>query len=128
MCQNKPCRRFHWTCFFRHSIDADLKRAKEQVAQLTISDEIDLEEMEHHCVSDGEGYHYTYPCRCGDVFLVSKDDLCIGGIEGQELMGGSYSFRGVNFGESKVKIVVPCNSCSLNVQVSARMQSPHNPL
>jgi len=52
-------------------------------------DEIEIEDMKY----DKELQVFTYPCPCGDKFIISVDDL----------MGGED--------------VAPCPSCSLRIKV-----------
>lgn len=100
-----------------------MQRAKELNAQITISDDIVLDETEHHSGNDGEGPYYTYPCRCGDVFLLNEYDLH---VEDGERRGDNLTLNGIYFGKNKFRIIVPCNSCSLNVQVTVSGQLLHN--
>jgi diphthamide biosynthesis protein 3 len=54
-----------------------------------IYDDIEIEDMEF----DEETGNYTYPCPCGDKFVISLEDL----LDGED--------------------IAPCPSCSLKIRV-----------
>ncbi|EGC28867.1 hypothetical protein DICPUDRAFT_13347, partial [Dictyostelium purpureum] len=62
---------------------------EQQRQKYSVSDEVDLDDMEY---LEEEG-QYTYPCRCGDQYIITEDQLS----EGND--------------------VVCCSGCSLSIKI-----------
>ncbi|GFR46838.1 hypothetical protein Agub_g8476 [Astrephomene gubernaculifera] len=82
----------------RAAYDSELS-LKEMQQPMSYQDELTLDEMDTDC-QDGQGeLIYTYPCRCGDQYVLHKSEMA-----------------------NHSTVVVPCRTCSNHVLV--RMESP----
>lgn len=89
--------------------DRELKAMRSEM--VVLADGVELEEM---ILNDcGDAVELVYPCRCGDNFSITSDEL--------EEMGLLFHVeRGLEFLEANVapvSITVPCSSCSLKICV-----------
>lgn len=88
-----------------------------------IGDEVHLREMEWGCVDldHGKYVEYTYPCRCGDLIVVSQEELQMAGVEFDE-EASQDAWRGIRVrAESHLpesnSLLLPCQSCSMHVRL-----------
>ncbi|KAL0917126.1 hypothetical protein M5K25_012173 [Dendrobium thyrsiflorum] len=72
-----------------------------------VDNEIRLEEMMVRI--NGDMKELSYPCRCGDYFLISSAEL--------EELGVSVKTNGDHFPLTNASVVLPCDSCSLKIRL-----------
>ncbi|BBM96788.1 diphthamide biosynthesis protein 4 [Marchantia polymorpha subsp. ruderalis] len=97
-----------------------------------IGEEVYIEDMEIHEDEEGQAAEYTYPCRCGDLFVVSLEELNEAGFTGMTCPSGitdtcknpdtlkvpterSYQWQ-------RHSLVLPCQSCSLHIRLHLPLQ------
>ncbi|CAM6086986.1 unnamed protein product [Calypogeia fissa] len=95
--------------------------AYEMKSTTIIGDEIHLREMDCVDGNHGEGVEYSYPCRCGDLIVVSQEELQMAGLD-LDKESSQEAHRGPGAGLESQRprsnsLVLPCESCSMHVRV-----------
>ncbi|PKU66309.1 DPH4 homolog [Dendrobium catenatum] len=94
----------------RENYDNILQASRNELE--VVDNEIRLEEMMVQV--DGDMKELSFPCRCGDFFLISLAEL--------EELGVSVKNNGGHFSltdglTTQASVVLPCDSCSLKVRL-----------
>lgn len=107
----------------RTNYDSSLRAerlAYEMKSTTIIGDEIHLQEMDDCSVDAGHGQEveYSYPCRCGDMIVVSQAELQMAGLDSskESSQEACIGMRGRLESRSN-SLVLPCQSCSMHVRV-----------
>uniref|UniRef100_A0A1D1YK80 DnaJ subfamily C member 24 n=1 Tax=Anthurium amnicola TaxID=1678845 RepID=A0A1D1YK80_9ARAE len=76
---------------------------------LVFAEEVKLKQMDLN--DSGDAMELFYPCRCGDNFSITLDELEEMGV----LLDGSKRLEIQEANVAPVSITIPCSSCSLNI-------------
>ncbi|MQL98242.1 hypothetical protein Taro_030948 [Colocasia esculenta] len=95
--------------------DRELKIGRSEL--LVVADEVELEEMNLN--GSIGAVELVYPCRCGDNFYITSDELEEMGI----LLLGEQGLEILEANVAPVSITVPCSSCSLKISLTIKGSS-----
>ncbi|KAG6548458.1 hypothetical protein Mapa_009945 [Marchantia paleacea] len=97
-----------------------------------IGEEVCIEDMELNEGEEGLAVEYTYPCRCGDLFLVSPEELNEAGFTGMtcprwitETCKNPEPLKVQterSFKWQRHSLILPCQSCSLHIRLHLAFQ------
>ncbi|KAL3679708.1 hypothetical protein R1sor_022664 [Riccia sorocarpa] len=97
-----------------------------EVSSRVIGEEVYIEEMDFTEGNVGQAPEYTFPCRCGDCFVVSVEDLAEAGFVTELTSDGrpgsteritKHPTLQREKMPHRTSLVLPCQSCSLHIRL-----------